>query len=185
MELLHPEPPSPKTRKALERLYVKRDHAIRPLVEAILMHPDFYRGPAMVKPPIVYIAGLLRARAGRVASDWAWITDLAGQRLFRPPNVAGWDETRWLDTSTFRGRWTAANEVARADSVDPRSTTTAGDAANAAVRNALIASGAIRRPSPTRRSRACERYAARVQAAPPTTGSRAPTAPCARTRCGC
>jgi len=29
----------------------------------------------------------------------------SGQRLFYPPNVAGWDETRWLDTATFRGRW--------------------------------------------------------------------------------
>ena len=57
-----PTPPPAKTRKALERLYVERDHAIRPVVEAILMHPDLYRGPAMVKPPAVYIAGLLRAR---------------------------------------------------------------------------------------------------------------------------
>ena len=42
-------------------------YAIRPVVEAILMHPAFYRGPAMVKPPIVYIAGLLRARRQGVA----------------------------------------------------------------------------------------------------------------------
>ena len=28
----------------------------------------------------------------------------AGQRLFYPPNVAGWDDERWLDTATFRGR---------------------------------------------------------------------------------
>ena len=40
-----PTPPSRKTRKALEHLYVQRDHAIRPVLEAILMHPDFYRGP--------------------------------------------------------------------------------------------------------------------------------------------
>ena len=25
----------------------------------------------------------------------------AGQRLFYPPNVSGWDDTRWLDTSTL------------------------------------------------------------------------------------
>ena len=30
-----------------------------------------------------------------------------GQQLFYPPNVAGWDDTRWLDTATFRGRWIA------------------------------------------------------------------------------
>ena len=32
-----------------------------------------------------------------------------GQRLFMPPNVAGWDDERWLDTATFRGRWWVAN----------------------------------------------------------------------------
>ena len=26
-----------------------------------------------------------------------------------PPNVAGWDDERWLDTATFRGRWWVAN----------------------------------------------------------------------------
>jgi hypothetical protein len=33
---------------------------------------------------------------------------LAGQQLFFPPNVAGWDDTRWLDTATFRARWEIA-----------------------------------------------------------------------------
>ncbi len=36
--------------------------AVRPLVEAILMHPELYSGPRMVKPPIVQIAGLMRGR---------------------------------------------------------------------------------------------------------------------------
>ena len=47
-----------------------------------------------------------------------WLSELAGQRLFRPPNVAGWDETRWLDTSTFRGRWACANEIAGDDAIE-------------------------------------------------------------------
>jgi hypothetical protein len=34
---------------------------------------------------------------------------MSGQRLFYPPDVSGWDDTRWLDTATFRGRWTIAN----------------------------------------------------------------------------
>jgi uncharacterized protein (DUF1800 family) len=112
-----PTPVPPKTRAALIDLYVESEYAIRPVVEAILMHPDFYEGPAMVKPPIVYIAGLLKARRRGIETEWAWIAELAGQRLFRPPNVAGWDETRWLDTSTFRGRWIAANEIAGYDTV--------------------------------------------------------------------
>jgi uncharacterized protein (DUF1800 family) len=94
-----------KTRAALESLY-KADYQVRPLVEAILMHPDLYNGPRMVKPPAVYTAGLLRAAGRGVDTSLWWKLDaLAGQRLFYPPNVAGWDDSRWLDTSTFRGRW--------------------------------------------------------------------------------
>ena len=132
-----PKPPSKRDRRALIRLYRSRDHAIRPVVEAILMHPALYRGPAMVKPPMVYIAGLLRGRRVGVAGGWAWITDIAGQRVFQPPNVAGWDETRWLDTSTFRGRWIAANEVAGVDAVDPELDYDEREGPNAAVRRAL------------------------------------------------
>ena len=40
-----PTPPSRKTRKALEHLYVERDHAIRPVLEAILMHPRLLPRP--------------------------------------------------------------------------------------------------------------------------------------------
>jgi hypothetical protein len=43
---------------------------------------------------------------------------MAGMMLFNPPNVSGWDETRWLDTSTFRGRWYIAHEVCRSESVE-------------------------------------------------------------------
>jgi hypothetical protein len=66
------------------------------------------------------VAGLLRATGkGIDRDDWTWICDLAGQVLFRPPNVAGWDESRWLDTATFRGRWMAANAVLDGLALDP------------------------------------------------------------------
>jgi hypothetical protein len=42
-----------------------------------------------------------------------------GQKLFFPPNVAGWDDTRWLDTATFRGRWIAATYVLKPKALDP------------------------------------------------------------------
>jgi uncharacterized protein (DUF1800 family) len=156
-----PKPPSAKDRKALIRLYKSRDRAIRPLVEAILMHPALYRGPAMVKPPMVYIAGMLRARRRGVRGDWAWITELAGQRVFRPPNVAGWDETRWLDTSTFRGRWIAANQIAGDDSVDPEAEYDDREGPNAAVRRALAFWGRPTISAQTRKG--LVRYATAVQ----------------------
>jgi hypothetical protein len=132
-----PVPPSTADRQALERLYVQSGTDVRPVVEAILMHPAFYRGPAMVKPPIVYIAGLHRARRKGVAGDWAWITDLAGQRLFRPPNVSGWDDSRWLDTSTFRGRWIAANEIIGDDMIDDEASYDPDETSKVAVKKAL------------------------------------------------
>ena len=62
-----------------------------------------------MKPPVVYTAGLLRARGrGIDTTAWTWLDSMAGQQLFYPPNVAGWDDTRWLDTATFRGRWFVA-----------------------------------------------------------------------------
>jgi uncharacterized protein (DUF1800 family) len=105
-----PGAPDRATARELARLYVSRRYAIRPLVEAMLQHPFFYEGPRMVKPPAVYIAGLLRATGqGVTEREWSWVSEISGQMLFHPPNVAGWDESRWLDTATFRGRWQAAN----------------------------------------------------------------------------
>jgi len=104
-----PVPIPAKTRSALQRLYVQSNHKIRPVMEAILMHPLLYEGPRMVKPPAVYQAGMLRGLGRGVDTDsWTWISGLMGQRLFSPPNVAGWDDQRWLDTATWRGRWIAA-----------------------------------------------------------------------------
>jgi uncharacterized protein (DUF1800 family) len=104
-----PTGPDASTRRSLERLY-RQDFQIRPVVEAILLHPAVHTGPRMVKPPAVYNAGLLRAIGRGVDTQaWAWLSSQAGQRLFLPPNVSGWDDERWLDTATFRGRWEVAN----------------------------------------------------------------------------
>lgn len=101
-----PAPPSRSTRQGLIGIYLKNDRRILPVVEAILQHPDFYRGPPMVKPPVVFNASLLRSLKDSIRTDaWSWLGDGAGQQLFLPPNVAGWDDERWLDTSTVRARW--------------------------------------------------------------------------------
>ena len=108
-----PTPPPAATEAALRTLYRRSGYQIRPVVSAILRHPALYTGPRMVKPPAVQVAGMLRARNRTVDTEaWSWVSELDGQRLFLPPNVAGWNEDRWLDTSTMRGRWTAANYVA-------------------------------------------------------------------------
>jgi uncharacterized protein (DUF1800 family) len=99
-----------RDRRALERVYVGSGYEVRPLMEAILRHPLLYDGPRMVIPPVVYCAGLLRALGRTIETNaWSWVSAQAGQRLFEPPNVAGWDYTRWLDTSRWAGRLEAVN----------------------------------------------------------------------------
>jgi uncharacterized protein (DUF1800 family) len=107
-----PLPPDAATATALQQLYVHSGHQIRPVVAAILRHPLLYEGPRMVKSPAVYTAGLLRARGDRIETeDWIWLDAMAGQQLFYPPNVSGWKDDRWLDTSTFRARWLIAGRA--------------------------------------------------------------------------
>ena len=126
---------------------------IRPVLEEILMSPDLYQGPPMVKPPVVQLAGMLRKLGRGIDTEaWTWLCDEAGQLLFWPPNVSGWDDTRWLDTSRMRARWNLVNYALDGTSVDvwgaPYSTTETPD-------EALYAgAGVVGRADPARRHRA-------------------------------
>jgi uncharacterized protein (DUF1800 family) len=107
-----PTPPDEATLASLQGLYIGSGYEIRPVVEAILQHPEFLDGPELVTPPVVYNAGLLRAIGRPIdTTAWAWLGAGAGQQLFYPPNVSGWDFTRWLDTSTAKARWELASYV--------------------------------------------------------------------------
>jgi len=105
-----PVAPSAGVAAALEQLYVSSGYEIRPVLEAILCSPELLAGPAMVKPPVVFAAGLLRAIGDPILTGaWSWLCAGAGQQLFYPPDVSGWDDERWLDTSTMYGRWQTVN----------------------------------------------------------------------------
>ena len=94
----------------------------------------------MVKPPVVFLAGLLRQlRRGIDGEYWIWYSEGAGQRLFYPPDVSGWDDSRWLDTSTIRGRFDVLSRalsdyVLEGDAVDDYDETETPEAAVAAAR---------------------------------------------------
>jgi uncharacterized protein (DUF1800 family) len=129
--------PDTGTVNALARVYVGGNRNVRPVVEAILSHPALYEGPRLVKSPVVYTAGLLRRIGAPIRTTaWSWLGGMAGQTLFRPPNVAGWDDTRWLDTATFRGRWWTAQQVLSPFALDPAKAKQPYDAAQL-VDNAL------------------------------------------------
>jgi uncharacterized protein (DUF1800 family) len=107
-----PTPPAEATLASLEGLYAGSGYSIRAVVEAILQSPEFLEGPELLTPPVVYNAGLLRAIGrGIDTTAWAWLSASAGQQLFYPPNVSGWDFTRWLDTATAKARWEMASYV--------------------------------------------------------------------------
>ena len=113
-------PPSEATRAKLEATYVGSGLQIRPVLEEILISPDFYEGPPMVKPPVVHLATMLRATGRYIdTTAWTWLCDEAGQQLFWPPNVAGWDDTRWLDTSRMRARWNLVDFVLEGIAANP------------------------------------------------------------------
>ena len=74
-----PVPPKATTKRALERLYVSSGYEVRPVVEAILRHPALYEGPRMVKPPAIYLAGLLRALKRGIDTDGLDVADEPGR----------------------------------------------------------------------------------------------------------
>jgi uncharacterized protein (DUF1800 family) len=109
-------PPSRATVRALAATYRAGGLRIKPLVRAILEHPQLYGAldaPDMVKCPVVYVAGALRTTGSHVAHDYpAWMLTTMGQQLFYPPSVAGWDwGSAWMSSSSMRQRFTLGNYV--------------------------------------------------------------------------
>jgi uncharacterized protein (DUF1800 family) len=146
-----PTPPPAATRAALEAVYVRNRYAVRPVVEAILRHPRLYEGPRMTKPPVVFLAGMLRSAGRGVDTEaWTWLADEAGQQLFRPPNVAGWDDDRWLDSARFLARWNITGRILRP--VALKTSSPAPFDADALVKRALAFWGNPALTADTRRS---------------------------------
>ncbi len=102
------------THRRLVKIYRGSGHAIRPVVAAILAHPALYHSldaPDMVKCPVVYVAGALRATGDHVRTDaWTWLMSSMGMELFSPPSVAGWDwGPAWLSSNAIKIRHDAVN----------------------------------------------------------------------------
>ncbi len=114
-----PTPPTQVTLDELTALYRSSGERLEPLVEAILQHPDLYNGPSVTKSPVTYVAGMLRARRRGIDDDgWMWLCSGAGQALWEPPNVSGWNERAWLNTTTYSYRWMCASNHVREQELD-------------------------------------------------------------------
>ena len=185
LELLHPDAAAGEDARGADAISTsQREYAIRPVVEAILMHPDFYEGPAMVKPPIVYIAGPAarapardRDRVGldRRARRPAPVPPAERRRLGRDPLARHLDLPRPLDRRQ-RGRRLRQRSIPR-----PTTRPTRPPSSRSTGR---CASGATRRSA----TRPASRSSATPTPSPPPRrpiGSRRRSARCARTPCGC
>lgn len=112
-------PPSSGDLATLAEAYAQSGFQVRPIVEAILCHPDFYNDANMVKPPAVYVVGALRARQIFVDGEtWQTNCQACGQMLYNPPDVGGWDYSAWLNSNTMLGRWQTVYNVTARDAYD-------------------------------------------------------------------
>jgi hypothetical protein len=101
--------PDEETIGRLVAVWDSSGHSVRDIVRAILVSDEFYSMRAyrsLVRSPVEFAVGAVRAL--ELETAWQGIDRAASamdQRLFEPPNVAGWPggET-WLSSSTFFGR---------------------------------------------------------------------------------
>jgi uncharacterized protein (DUF1800 family) len=115
------------------------DLDIRALLRAVFLHPEF-QSPAtragLVKQPIEYVAGALRA-LGRPAkgADLLHTMRLLGQEPFRPPSVGGWPANGfWLSTASSLGRLRFADTLTRHVDLSPIASVAPPDRPAAAAR---------------------------------------------------
>ena len=102
-----------------------RDGDIAKLLRAVFLHPEFV-APAtrtgLVKQPIEYVAGTLRAlglRAANAGANLNQVLEGLGQQPFAPPSVGGWPPNGyWLTTSFALTRLRFASAVAQKAKVD-------------------------------------------------------------------
>jgi uncharacterized protein (DUF1800 family) len=104
------EPPDAGSLQRLISAYTGGGHELKPVLEEILMHPALFASPDepnMIKPPVVYAVGAMRALGLGVtdttASDYL---DAMGELPYFPPNVSGWEGgASWLNTDTALARF--------------------------------------------------------------------------------
>jgi len=125
-----PTPPPEAAMNMMVNNYKVSGHLLKPVLGVILRHPAFYAdldAPALVKPPIVFVAsGLRRVHKTITRDDWAWLLEGMGQVPFYPPNVSGWKQgPAFLNTNTARAYWRTTDYLLLNTVSDPGSQTPA------------------------------------------------------------
>jgi uncharacterized protein (DUF1800 family) len=96
----------------MTQAYTRSGLELKPVLRVILRSPAFYASldePDLVKPPVVFLAGALRATGTFITTDaWGWLLCQLGQAPFYPPNVGGWDQNEaFLATASNKARFDA------------------------------------------------------------------------------
>ena len=122
---------------------------LKPLLKQILMNPALFDSidePDMIKPPVVYVVGAMRALGlgitDSTANDYL---DAMGEQPYFPPNVSGWEGgLSWLNTDTALARFASSRRCSSGREDRGRAGETAAAAyarAYAAVGSPWLASG--------------------------------------------
>jgi uncharacterized protein (DUF1800 family) len=112
--------PDSATITRLADVYVKSGFNVKALMRQILLSPEFRSDRAMfalVKSPVEFTIGALRALSARIEDVTLWkaiaaTISLMGQQLYNPPNVGGWPGGRnWINSSTYLTRANMARQL--------------------------------------------------------------------------
>jgi uncharacterized protein (DUF1800 family) len=102
--------PDPDLVAAMAQQLVAGGYEIAPLLRSLFRSRAFYRPEvvhAQIKSPAEFVVGAVR-HLGIADPDWPRLSQLAadaGQRLFFPPTVKGWDGGRtWINAATIFNR---------------------------------------------------------------------------------
>jgi len=111
-----------------------KDGDMGKLMRAIFLHPEFVAPAArtgLVKTPIEYVAGALRAlglRAAALGNNIPQTMETLGQQPFAPPSVGGWPPNGyWLTTSFALSRLRIASTLAGKAKLDAITSVPAAD----------------------------------------------------------
>ncbi len=104
------------TLDSLISTYKTSGFKLKPLLRAILNDARIFESidePNLIKPPMVYMIGALRQLGAPLKGTFMQgAMNNMQQRVYRPPNVAGWEGgMSWLNTNTVLGRWDLINRV--------------------------------------------------------------------------
>jgi uncharacterized protein (DUF1800 family) len=116
--------PNPEAIETLAHVLRSNNYELRPMLKNLFMSEEFYSDEARashIKSPVELLVGTIKM-LGIQQVDYGRIDSAcqtAGQALFEPPNVAGWDEGKaWITSKQLLDRYNFAADLIDQRNVD-------------------------------------------------------------------